>query len=424
MKTKKYTQLKENVIEDVLPNGLRVSLVPKNNYHKTFAVITTEYGALDTAFQINNEEPIIIPPGTAHFLEHKLFEKEDGDAFAGFGVLGADANAFTNAYQTSYLFSTSQNFSSALSYLLDFVQAPYFTQQTVAKEQGIIGQEIQMYADDPNWKVYMGLLNLMYPDTSLATDIAGTQASIALITPELLYQIHRAFYQPSQLHLQIVGRFDPDEILALIHQNQAQKVIESVDVKKITNEINTPREQNMTASFSVVRPKVAFGLRIQHDILKGEAGAKMSEVADIVNDMLFGEQTDWYQSLYSQGIIDTEFSVSYDLIREYQFVSIIAETTEIVALTEAIQKRLDQYQEVLLESRESFEQIRRATLGEGIQRLNSLESIALRGDDVLFGINLFDQVMLIQNLTFEDILTGAEILYRTVHLQRFILQQQ
>ncbi|MGO1337674.1 MAG: EF-P 5-aminopentanol modification-associated protein YfmH, partial [Leuconostoc fallax] len=181
MKTKKYTQLKENVIEDVLPNGLRVSLVPKNNYHKTFAVITTEYGALDTAFQINNEEPIIIPPGTAHFLEHKLFEKEDGDAFAGFGALGADANAFTNAYQTSYLFSTSQNFSSALSYLLDFVQAPYFTQQTVAKEQGIIGQEIQMYADDPNWKVYMGLLNLMYPDTSLATDIAGTQASIALI---------------------------------------------------------------------------------------------------------------------------------------------------------------------------------------------------------------------------------------------------
>ncbi len=184
------------------------------------------------AFQINNEEPIIIPPGTAHFLEHKLFEKEDGDAFAGFGALGADANAFTNAYQTSYLFSTSQNFSSALSYLLDFVQAPYFTQQTVAKEQGIIGQEIQMYADDPNWKVYMGLLNLMYPDTALATDIAGTQASIALITPELLYQIHRAFYQPSQLHLQIVGRFDPDEILALIHQNQAQKVIESVDVKK------------------------------------------------------------------------------------------------------------------------------------------------------------------------------------------------
>jgi len=157
MTEKQYPQLKEHILTEVLDNGLKVVLIPKNDYHKTFAVMTTPFGALDTRFQINDELPIDIPAGTAHFLEHKLFEKEHSDAFTRFGELGADANAFTNAYQTSYLFSTTQNLKPALEHLLDFVQNPYFSDQTIVKEQGIIGQEIQMYEDDANWAVYMGL---------------------------------------------------------------------------------------------------------------------------------------------------------------------------------------------------------------------------------------------------------------------------
>ncbi|MGL4689211.1 MAG: M16 family metallopeptidase, partial [Leuconostoc mesenteroides] len=150
MKTKHYLKLKEDVITETLDNGLSIVMVPKSNYHKTFAVLTTAYGALEQKFAIDDAQPIQIPAGTAHFLEHKLFEKENEDAFARFGELGADANAFTNAYQTSYLFSTTQNLIPALTHLLDFVQTPYFSKQTVEKEQGIIGQEIQMYDDDPN----------------------------------------------------------------------------------------------------------------------------------------------------------------------------------------------------------------------------------------------------------------------------------
>lgn len=420
---KKYKRLKEKVITATLANGLKVVMIPKKSYHKTFAVITTPFGALDQRFQINDDKPIDIPAGTAHFLEHKLFEKENSDAFTRFGELGADANAFTNAYQTSYLFSTTQNLNSAMRHLLDFVQTPYFSDKTIAKEQGIIGQEIQMYDDDPNWAVYMGLMHLMYPNDALSEDIAGTKESILKITPALLYAIHRAFYQANQLTLQIVGNFDPEEILAVVKDNQATKTIETVNVKKFQAPIDLPKTIQETKKFDVSRPKIGFGMRLKPNARSGKEATKFVLAADILSDILFGEQTDWYQNLYNEGIIDTEFETSFDLLRNYQFVTFFAETTEYEALTAAIKNQLAEYRKVLDGKEAVFESLRRATLGEGIQRLNSLESIALRGDDVLFGTNLFDKIMLLQDLTYDDILDTAEELYKNVQLQRFVLQK-
>ena len=224
MKSKFYEKIGERLFTDILPNGLTVYYLPKADYNRTYGLFTTNFGSLDTSFvPLGESEFQTFPEGIAHFLEHKLFEKENEDAFARFGELGADANAFTNAYQTSYLFSTTQNLIPALTHLLDFVQTPYFSKQTVEKEQGIIGQEIQMYDDDPNWALYMGLLNTLYPDSSIAKDIAGTRETIATITPELLYAIHSAFYQPTQLTLHIVGHFNPEEILAVVKDNQFKK---------------------------------------------------------------------------------------------------------------------------------------------------------------------------------------------------------
>lgn len=420
---KNYHKLKETVYTTTLDNGLTVVMVPKPDYHKTFAVLTTPFGALDRQFQINDETPIDIPSGTAHFLEHKLFEKAHEDAFTRFGELGADANAFTNAYQTSYLFSTTQNLLPALAHLLDFVQTPYFTAQTVAKEQGIIGQEIQMYDDDANWAVYMGLLNLMYPNSPMAEDIAGTKDAIAQITPELLYQIHRAFYQPNQLTLQVVGQFDPDVVRQLIVDNQAAKKIETVQVKRIDQPIPDGKQKEKIENFDVSRPKIALGLRLPDLAVVGPAGTKLTLAADILADILFGEQTDWYQNLYNKGIIDNEFETSFDLMRGYQFVSFFSETTAYDELTAAIQSQIDHYTTILQHSEGMFESLRRATLGEGIQRLNALESIALRGDDVLFGTNLFDKVMLLQELTYSDILDSAEKIYQHATLQRFVLKK-
>lgn len=420
---KTYPKLKETVLTTKLPNGLTVVMVPKPNYHKTFAVLTTPFGSLARQFQINDETPITIPAGTAHFLEHKLFEKADGDAFTRFGELGADANAFTNPYQTSYLFSTTQNLLPALAHLLDFVQTPYFSAQTVAKEQGIIGQEIQMYDDDANWAIYMGLLDLLYPGAPIAEDIAGTRASIAQITPALLYQIHRAFYQPNQLTLQVVGRFDPDEVLALVAANQATKAIEAVDVRRFEPVVPEPIKKENSQKFDVSRPKIALGIRLSNLDVTGSAATKLTLAADILADILFGEQTDWYQNLYNKGIIDTEFETSFDLMHAYQFVSFFAETTEYEALTTAIQSQIGQYKTILAHAEPAFESLRRATLGEGIQRLNALESIALRGDDVLFGTNLFDKVMLLQDLTYSDILDSAEKIYQNATLRRFVLKK-
>lgn len=420
---KAYPKLKETVLTETLANGLTVVMVPKPDYHKTFAVLTTPFGALDQQFQINDETVIDVPAGTAHFLEHKLFEKADGDAFTRFGELGADANAFTNAYQTSYLFSTTQNLAPALTHLLDFVQTPYFTTETVAKEQGIIGQEIQMYDDDANWAVYMGLLDLMYPEAPIAEDIAGTKASIAQITPSLLYQIHRAFYQPSELTLQIVGHFEPEAVLQIVRENQLHKAIEKVSVQRFDQPVPEMKQKESIKTFDVTRPKIALGIRLPNLEVTGEAGTKLTLAADILADILFGEQTDWYQNLYNKGIIDTEFETSFDLMRAYQFVSFFSETTEYEALTAAIQAQIDNFEAILAHSETIFESLRRATLGEGIQRLNALESIALRGDDVLFKTNLFDQVMLLQDLTYSDILDSAEKIYQNAILQRFVLKK-
>lgn len=214
IKEVKSERLGDKYYEIKHPSGLKIFVYPKERNNSTYAVFGTRYGSIDNCFRVNGETHRV-PAGIAHYLEHKLFESADGDAFARYAKTGASANAYTSFDMTCFLFSCTENVYDSLEILLDFVQSPYFTEQTVQKEQGIIGQEIKMYEDDPQWRVLFNLLESLYRTHPVKTDIAGTVESIAQITPELLYECYHTFYNLNNMVLSIAGDVDLNRILQL-----------------------------------------------------------------------------------------------------------------------------------------------------------------------------------------------------------------
>ena len=194
-------------------SGLTIYLFPKKDYNSKYAIFGTKYGSVNNAFSLDNGEVTAVPDGIAHYLEHKLFESEDGDAFTRYAKTGANANAYTSFDKTCYLFSCTENFDESFEILLDFVQSPYFTEETVAKEQGIIGQEIRMYDDSPEWCVMFNMLENMYHNHPVKIDIAGTVESIAKITPDYLYQCYNTFYNLNNMVLCVAGDLTVEDVL-------------------------------------------------------------------------------------------------------------------------------------------------------------------------------------------------------------------
>ncbi len=254
MNKKVYSTLNEKLYTEVLDNGLTVFILPKREFHKTYGLFSTNYGSIDNEFAYQGEKRKKVPDGIAHFLEHKMFEKKEGDIFQEFGRLGASANAFTSFTKTSYLFSATDHIKDNLLTLLDFVQAPYFTPETVEKEKGIIAQEIQMYQDNPDWQLFFGLLQNLYPKHPLHIDIAGTVNSIDKITADDLYECYQTFYHPSNMILFVVGNIDPQETMSWVKNNQAEKNF--TDIREIyryfpqetTFDINSYSSKTMSVS--------------------------------------------------------------------------------------------------------------------------------------------------------------------------------
>lgn len=235
MEFKEFPQLQEKLYFEELENGLKVYLLPKPGFNKSFATFTTKYGSIDNEFvPIGQSEMKRVPDGIAHFLEHKLFEKQDYDVFEKFSAHSASSNAFTSFTRTCYLFSCTSELSENLTTLIDFVQTPYFTEETVEKEKGIIAQEIKMYDDNPDFRAYYGIINNLFKDHPVKIDIAGTVDSIQPITADLLYECYHTFYHPSNMLLFVIGDFNPEEIMTLVRQNQAAKEYVKAD------EIPTP----------------------------------------------------------------------------------------------------------------------------------------------------------------------------------------
>ncbi|HFI0163146.1 TPA: M16 family metallopeptidase [Streptococcus suis] len=401
---KKYPYMKETVYYAKLDNDLTVVLLPKMDYHETYGVITANFGALHTHLLLEGGRDIAYPAGIAHFLEHKLFENEDEeDVMNEFAKFGASANAYTSFGQTSYLFSTTQEVLPALSLLQSFVRQPYFTDENVAREQGIIEQEIEMYQDDVDYRLFTGILGSLYPQTPLAHDIAGTVESIGHITAEDLYDNFDLFYHPSNMTLFVIGHFDLDQVWQQISSYQTAQLDESKSKFEVKPVEKLPILQHRTEEFEVSTPKLAVGLR-GNDVFEREEIQKYRLCLQLLFAMLFGWTSKRYQSLYEQGKIDSSFQFQLEVTPDYHYLVISGDTQEPITLSSMLMKAVRNFERDEDVNENHLHLLKNEMYGDFIRSLNSLEFTASHFVAHYSEVeNIFDLPQMIQELQLDDI---------------------
>ncbi|EOL49290.1 EF-P 5-aminopentanol modification-associated protein YfmH [Enterococcus phoeniculicola] len=421
-----YEQINEVLYEETLPNGLRVFLLPKNDYHKTYGLFTTDYGSIDNEFIPLGETALTkVPDGIAHFLEHKMFEKEEGDVFQLFGQQGASANAFTSFTKTSYLFSTTDQVTKNLETLIDFVQAPYFTEETVEKEKGIIGQEIQMYEDDANWRLFFGILGNLYPKHPLHIDIAGTVESIAEITAEDLYTCYHTFYHPSNMTLFVVGKMEPEIMMETIRKNQASKEFAPAKelVRHFPKEEKTDIIKESQLEMAITRPKFILGIKGTAELPEeGRELLRFKLAMSLLMQLLLGNTSQNYLTLYNSGVIDDSFGFEFNLDRSFYFADFGGDAELPKEAADEIERVLVNYKENTEINEENLILLKKKMLGKYFQSLNSLEYIANQFTQSLFGeTTLFDMPEVIQSIELSDIFTVADSFIQPENFSRFFM---
>lgn len=355
------------------PTGLDIFLYPKAGSISTYAILGTKYGSIDNRFQRSDEpQPEQVPEGIAHFLEHKLFESEDGDAFSRYAKTGASANAFTGFESTCYLFSCTDRLYDSLEILLDFVQSPYFTKETVEKEQGIIGQEIRMYDDDPQWRVMFNYLRAMYHSHPVNTDIAGTEESIAKITPEYLYRCYRTFYNLNNMALAIAGNFDLDQVLKIC--DRLLKPSEPVTVRRVFEpEPETVVKNRVEEKLSVAIPLFQFGYK---EPVTNHRTEKDLAAVEVLLETMASEASPLFQELLKKELInESSFSYEYFEGSGYASITFSGESKDPDAVAAAIEAELERFRKEGI-PKEDFERSKRAIYGENVAALNSVSNIA------------------------------------------------
>lgn len=426
MNKTEYDQINETLYHEVLPNGLTVYLLPKNDYHKTYGLFSTNYGSIDNEFiPYGSDKKIKVPDGIAHFLEHKLFEKENGDVFQLFGQQGASANAFTSFTKTSYLFSTTDQVEKNLTTLLDFVQAPYFTEETVNKEKGIIGQEIQMYEDDPNWRMFFGILNNLYPEHPLHIDIAGTVESIEAITADDLYTCYRTFYQPSNMVLFVVGKLEPEKLMELIRTNQNAKDFPPAQkIERYFPDNNGDIIAKSSMRSAITRDKFVLGIK-GLDVLpaEGKELLRYKTALNLLFQLLLGNTSQNYLKMYNDGLIDDSFGFEFSLDREFHFADFSGDTDQPEKAAEKVKEILLHFEEDQELSEENLTLLKKKMLGQYFQTLNSLEYIANQFTQSLFGDQtLFDLPEIIESIQLADVLKVGRSFIKEEAFSEFYMQ--
>ncbi len=388
-----------------MPGGLDVYVLPKEGFNKTYAVFTTKYGSIDNQFvPLGKDEMVRVPDGIAHFLEHKLFEKEDGDVFQQFSRQGASANAFTSFTRTAYLFSSTSNVEENLETLVDFVQDPYFTEKTVEKEKGIIGQEINMYDDNPDWRLFFGLIENMYQEHPVRIDIAGTIESISHITKDLLYECYETFYHPSNMLLFVVGPVDPEAIIRQVRENQQKKPYTDQPeiVRKEVKEPGAVFKKEQEIKMNVQSSKCLVGLKSAHPMNTGEALLKHELTINLILECLFGKSSSDYERIYEKGYIDETFSYDYTEEHGFGFVSVGGDTPEPDKLAEELKQVLFKAKETI--TAEKLELARKKKIGNFLKSMNSPEYIANQFTRYAFlETSLFDIVTVLESITLDDV---------------------
>ncbi len=383
------------------PTGLEILVFPKPGYRSAYAVFGTRYGSIDTCFRRSGENDFIkVPEGIAHFLEHKLFESEDLDAFERYAQTGASANAFTSFDRTCYLFSTTGNFKESLEILLDFVQSPYFTPETVQKEQGIIGQEIRMYEDEPNWEVLFGLLRAMYHNNPVRIDIAGTVESIAQIDDKLLYSCYNTFYNLHNMVLCVSGNVTPEEVLEVA--DRLLKPTEKIEIeRKFPEEPKEVVSHSVSKKLSVAVPVFAIGFKEECE--KPEHTLKEKIETAILLEILAGNTSNLYKDLFEQGLINTSFCSEYFNGFGYASIIFTGESKEPEKIQEALKKEIFRLREHGIDPSD-FERARKFLYGRTVMSYNDIEAIADNMVNSYFsGHGLFDNIAVYETVTLADV---------------------
>ncbi len=382
--------LKETMYIGEHETGLGIFVIPKKGCVKKYATFATKFGSVNNCFvPLGEDKSITIPDGVAHFLEHKMFEQPDGsDAFGKFSVYGANANAFTSFNHTVYLFSCTENFEESLKHLISFVQTPHFTKENVAKEQGIIGQEIRMYDDDGQWLGMFNLLKALYHVNPVRIDIAGTVESIAKIDEDVLYKCYNTYYNPSNMVVCVVGDVVPEEIFSLVDatvaKDRASGRVESVFAEE-------PKEicqKYIEATSSVSIPLFNIGfkdnyLKTGDDILKREIAL------EIISRMLFGRSSKLFSELYEEGLVNESFTTDNSTEAEFACAVICGESEKPQEVKDRIMSYIDVVHSKGID-KEEFERVKKAFFGSYLRGFNNVETIGnLVTRYILGGVNIF-----------------------------------
>ena len=391
-------EIGESYVKCVLDCGLKVFICEKPLYNSAYAIFGTKYGSIDNVFSVNGER-VEVPEGIAHFLEHKLFESEDGDAFTRYAKTGAYANAFTSFDKTCYIFNCSSNFEENLDILLDFVQSPYFTAATVQKEQGIIGQEIRMYDDSPAWRVMFNMLFAMYHNHPVRIDIAGTVESIAQIDDKLLYKCYETFYNPQNMFLCITGNVNTEKILKTVEA--AIKPKESIELTRIMpTEPDTVLNPYVEQALEVALPMFCFGYK---ENAQTKPTIKERICTAVLLEMVVGDASPLYKRLTNDGLINDEFSFEYFNGDGYSAVIFEGESKNPKKVAEEIKAEINRLKEEGL-SKKLFNAVRSGLYGNAIRSFNSVESITMGlVDCAMNDTGLFDEIKYLKKITVDDV---------------------
>ncbi len=417
-----FPRIDEEISYIHLENGLRLIIIPKHGFKETTCMLTSHFGSLDTTFTDSDGQVKKYPEGIAHFLEHKLFELANNkDAAILFTNLGADANAYTGFDKTSFFFSTTESISESLDLLQEFLSETHFDEDSIQKEKEIIGQEIDMYQDESDYRLYQGILSNLYPETPLAEDIAGTKESIQQITVEDLRENHRYFYHPRNMTLLVVGDIDEDLILQQVEKTQ--KRLKTVTVGPVTRKkLNTlPVLKTQSIRMDVAQPKLAVGYRGEEPT--SDMSLLRQKIAlRLLFAMLLGWTSETYQTWYEGGHIDDSFDIEIEVQPNFQFIIFSADTLEPIAMSNKIRqliKKLDKSSDI---NKKHFELVKKELYGDFMRSLNSVNHLASQFMTYLTDTeNYFDIPQILEHLSLTDTVEIGKQFLATAEVSDFTI---
>ena len=417
MKQTFYERIGESVYRETLPNGLLINIVPKRDFARSYAFFATRYGGMDTRFCLNGKW-LDTPAGIAHYLEHKMFDTKEGNALQELEKNGAEPNAFTSNAITGYYFDSTAHFEENLEILLSFVSVPYFTEESVAKEQGIIGQEIRMIEDNPDWQIYTRMMKALYSTSTGRISIAGTVESIKEITAQTLYDCHKAFYTPSNMVLTVVGDVDPIHVVDLARSILPREGGPEI-LRDYGEEPETVAEKETSLSMEVSCPQFLVGFKCR-PAENGMDYMRTALIGDMACDILLGDSSPLYQRLYEQELINSSFGGSFEMMPGIAYLYAGGDSRDARTVAAEIKKEAARLAREGIDE-DFYQRIRRASFGANIQGLNSFENIAVSLTEGYFhGYDPFRFVQAFDTITKADI---AAFLRDNITEERSVLSE-